>query len=283
MLKIANLKKSYGSFQLNCSLEVPTGYITGLIGTNGAGKSTTIKAILGLIAIESGKIELFGREIKRITEKEKERLGVVLSDSGFSNFLTIKDIMAILCALYFRFDRERFLDYCVRYQLPLQKPIKEFSTGMKAKLKIFIAVSHGADLLLLDEPTTGLDVMAREDLRDILREYMEEDENRSILISSHISSDLENLCDDLYLMDKGKVVLHEEMDTLLNKYALLKVTEEEYEALDRQYLLRVSRESYGYACLTDQKQFYMENYPMIAIENGTIDHVTSLMVRGEKR
>ena len=282
MLKITDLKKSYGSFQLDCSLEVPAGCITGLIGANGAGKSTTIKAILGLISKESGTIELFGKEIEELTGKEKENLGVVLSDSGFSIYLTIRDIVSILSALYSGFDKKKFLDYCIRYELPLKKPLKEFSTGMKAKLKIFTAICHGADFLLLDEPTTGLDVLAREDLLNILREYMEENENRSILISSHISSDLEGLCDDLYMIEKGKIVFHEDMDTLLGEYALLKVTEEQYAGMDKQYVLQISRESYGYACLTNQKQFYLDNYPGITIEKGNVDEVIALMVRGEK-
>lgn len=282
MLKIAGLKKTYGSFRLDCSLEVPKGCITGLIGANGAGKSTTIKAILGLISKESGAVELFGKNIEEITGKEKENVGVVLSDSGFSNYLTIRDIVSVLSAMYSNFDKKKFLDYCICYELPLKKPLKEFSTGMKAKLKIFIAISHGAEFLLLDEPTAGLDVLAREDLLNILREYMEENENRSILISSHISSDLEGLCDDLYMIDKGKIVLHEDMDILLGEYALLKVTEEQYQGIDKQYLLRVNRESYGYACLTNQKQFYLENHPGITIENGNIDEVIALTVRGEK-
>lgn len=282
MLKIAGLKKTYGSFQLDCSLEVPKGCITGLIGANGAGKSTTMKAILGLIRRESGTVELFGKNAEELRGKDKENIGVVLSDSGFSNYLTIKDIVSVLSAMYADFDRNKFMDACVRYELPMKKPLKEFSTGMKAKVKILIAISHEARFLLLDEPTAGLDVLAREDLLNILREYMEENENRSILISSHISSDLEGLCDDIYMIDKGKIIFHEDMDTLLGEYAILKMTEEQYREIDKQYLLRMNRESYGYACLTNQKQFYLDNYPKITIEKGTIDEVIAITVRGEK-
>lgn len=282
MLKITNLKKSYGSFHLDCSLKVPGGCITGLIGANGAGKSTTFKAILGLISTDSGTVELLGKNSLEITAKDKEHLGIVLSDSGFSGYLTIHDLIPVLLAMYSRFDKNMFLDYCTRYELPLNKPLKDFSTGMKAKVKVLTAISHGAEFLLLDEPTTGLDVLAREDLLNMLREYMEENENRTILISSHISTDLEGLCDDLYMIHKGNIILHEDMDTILGEYGLLKVTEEQYRSLDKQYLLRITRENYGYSCLTNQKRFYMENYPELTIENGNVDEVISLMVRGEQ-
>lgn len=282
MLQISDLKKSYGDFQLDCSLEVPAGCITGLIGANGAGKSTIMKAILGLISKESGTVELFGKDSTKLSQGEKEKLGVVLSDSGFSGYLTLRDLLFILPGMYANFDKKMFLVYCERYKLPLDKKLKDFSTGMKAKVKILAAITHQAEFLLLDEPTTGLDVLAREDLLDMLREYMEENENRTILISSHISTDLEGLCDDLYMIRNGKIILHEDMDTLLSEYAILKMTKEAYDSIDQQYLMRTKKESYGYRCLTDQKQFYLENYPQITMENSSIDDVISLMERGER-
>ena len=282
MLKIKDLKKSYDLFQLDVSFEIPSGCITGLIGANGAGKSTIFKGILDLISIDGGTIEIFGKNYKNLSKKEKEKVGVVLAESGFSGFLTVQDVAKILESMYSQFDKAMFFDYCKRYQLPLKKQIKEFSTGMKAKLKILTAISHQAEFLLLDEPTTGLDVLAREDLLSMLREYMEENENRTILISSHISTDLEGLCDDLYMIDNGKVVLYEEIDTLLGQYGLLKVSSEQYDTLDKNYLLRKRRESWGYACLTNQKQFYLENYPSYTVEKGSIDEVITMMIKGEK-
>lgn len=279
MLKIKDLKKSYDLFQLDVSFEIPRGCITGLIGANGAGKSTIFKGILDLISIDGGTIEIFGKDYKTLSKKEKEKLGVVLAESGFSGFLTVQDVAKILENMYSQFDKAMFFDYCKRYQLPLKKQIKEFSTGMKAKLKILTAISHKAEFLLLDEPTTGLDVLAREDLLSMLREYMEENENRTILISSHISTDLEGLCDDLYMIDNGKVVLHEEIDTLLGQYGLLKISSEQYDTLDKNYLLRKKRESWGYACLTNQKQFYLENYPSYTMEKGSIDEVITMMIK----
>ena len=153
---------------------------------------------------------------------------------------------------------------------------------MKAKLKLLIALSHSTDLLLLDEPTAGLDVVARDELLDMLREYMEEDENRSILISSHISTDLEGICDDIYMIDGGKILLHEETDKLLDQYGLLKVKADQYEALDKAYILAHKKEEYGYSCLTNERQYYQENYPDITIEKGKIDDVIIMMKRGQQ-
>ncbi|WP_429958480.1 hypothetical protein [Enterococcus sp. AZ196] len=147
---------------------------------------------------------------------------------------------------------------------------------------MLVAISHHAKLLILDETTAGLDVIARDEVLDLLREFMEQDDKHSILISSHISSDLETLCDDLYMIHQGRIILHEETDILLSEYALLKVDKTQYEKIDKQYLLRVKEEPYGYSCLSYQKQFYIENYPQITIEKGTIDEVITMMIRGEQ-
>ena len=215
-----------------------------------------------------------------LTAKDKQDLGVVLSDSGFSGYLTINDILPIMENLYKNFDKSFFLEQVEKFQLPCDKKIKDFSTGMKAKVKVLTAISHHAKLLILDEPTAGLDVIARDELLELLRDFMTKEEGNSILISSHISSDLESICDDLYMIHQGTIILHEDTDVLLSDYALLKVDDEAYAGLDKQYLLRSKKESYGYSCLTNQKQYYAENYPQIAIEKGTIDEVITMMIRG---
>lgn len=281
MIKLEKVTKHYKNFDLECTMEIKPGCITGLIGQNGAGKSTTFKAILNLISIDSGRIEVLGKSACALTAKDWEKIGVVLSDSTFSGYLTVADLIPVLNSLYSEFKPEEFKNKCSRLGLPLDKKIKDFSSGMKAKLKVLAAISHGARLLILDEPTSGLDVVARDSLLEILREYMEEGEH-SILISSHISSDLEGLCDDIYMIHQGSIILHEETDVLLSDYALLKVTEEQYEALDKAYVLRRKKEAFGYALLTNQKQFYMENYPGMVIEKGNIDEVITMMIRGEE-
>lgn len=281
MLRLNKVKKNYKGFQLDCTLEVQEGCVTGLIGKNGAGKSTTFKAILGLLHIDGGSIEIFGKPITEIGIREKEEIGVVMSDSGFSGYLTVQDLIPILRNMYPHFQEEEFLRKCNEQKLPLNKKIKEFSTGMKRRLQVLTATTHGAKFLFLDEPTAGLDVIARDELLDMLRTYMEQD-GRSVLISSHISSDLEGLCDDIYMIDNGKIVLYEETDVLLDAYGVLKVTKEQYEKLDHAHILRHKKEEFGYSCLTDQRQFYQENYPEIAIEKGTIDELIMIMIRGER-
>ena len=281
MLKLKNVKKNYKNFTLDCTMEVQEGSVTGLIGKNGAGKSTTFKALLGLISTDGGEIEMFGKPVSQLKSKDKENIGVVLADSGFSGYLTIKDLIPVMDSLYSRFVKEDFVRKCEQFGLPLDKKIKDFSTGMKRKLQVLAALSHDAKLLVLDEPTAGLDVIARDELLEMLREYMEQGD-RSILVSSHISSDLESFCDDIYMIDDGQIVLYEETDVLLSEYAILKVTAEQYQTLDKEYLLRHKKEEYGYSCLTNQKQFYLENYPDIVVEKGNVDELIMMMIRGEK-
>lgn len=282
MLKIEKLKKQYDTFSLDCSMEVRPGRITGLIGQNGAGKSTTFKAVLGLIHTDGGSIRILGKNLQDFTAGDKEKLGVVLSDSGFSGYLSVNDIIPVLGHLYKSFDRAFFLEQMRKFNLPGNQKIREFSTGMKAKLKVLAAISHDAKLLILDEPTVGLDVIARDELLELLREFMEGDEERSILISSHISGDLETLCDDVYMIHDGRIILHEDTDVLLGNYALLKADDAQFAGLDKSYLLKVKKEGFGYSCLTNQRQFYAENYPGLAIERGAIDQVIKMMIRGDR-
>lgn len=277
MLKLNNVVKQYDKFRLECTMEVPVGQVTGLIGRNGAGKSTAFKSILGLILTDGGTIEVFGKNVNDLTTKDKEQIGVVLADSGFSGYLTIKDLIPMLNAMYADFSKEKFMKDCERMELPLNKKIKDFSTGMKRKLQILAALSHNAKLLVLDEPTAGLDVIARDELLNLLREYVEDGE-RSVIISSHISSDLEGLCDDVYMIENGKIILHEETDVLLSEYGLIKATNEQFDKMDQSYILKSKKEKFGVSCLTNQKQFYQDNYPELVIERGSIDEVITMMI-----
>ena len=281
MLEIKGLVKDYGDFRLNCSMKVGKGCITGLVGQNGAGKSTTFKAALGLISCDSGEVSILGKPSSELTARDRQKMGVALNNSGFSGYLRVKDIVPVLRTMYPEFDEGKFKNICRKFSVPENKMIKDFSTGMKAKLKVIVAVTHNAEFLLLDEPTSGLDVVTRRDVMDLLREYMEENEDRSILISSHISTDLEGLCDDIYMIHNGQIVLHEDTDVLLNNYALIKADREQFARLDKEYILKVRRERYGYDCLTNQKQYYRENYPDVVVEQGNLDEVIAMMIGGE--
>ena len=282
LLVCENVKKEYGDFTLDASIELKKGCVTGLIGKNGAGKTTLFKALLGLVKMDGGSIFWEGNKVPCLDEKIRAMVGVVLSDSFFSGYLYVTDICAVMEQMHPSFNKKVFLEICRKKSIPLKKPVKEFSTGMKAKLKVLCALSYQTKLLILDEPTLGLDVVARDEILQMLREYMEQDEERAILISSHISGDLEGLCDDIYMIDEGRIVLYEDTDVLLSTYGILKVTKEQYAQLDKNYILRVKEEGFGYRILTDQKAFYMENYPQITIENGNIDELIFLMVSGKK-
>lgn len=281
LVEVKNIKKHYKQFDLECSMQVEAGRITGLIGQNGAGKSTTFKAILNLIHLDEGEVKVFGKDVTEFTPKDKEQIGNVMGTSSFSGYYRITDVAKIMKAFYPTFDENAFMKKINHFQLPINDKIKTFSTGMKAKLKVLLAISINAKLLVLDEPTAGLDVVARDEILDMLREYMLRDEERAILVSSHIASDLENLCDDIYMIDDGQIILHEDTDVLMNKYGLIKADEMQYAKMDKQYILKTKRESYGYCCLTNQKEFYKENYPDMVVEKSGIDDIIFMVVKGD--
>lgn len=286
MIEISNIKKNYQNFRLECSLNIAPGRITGIIGANGAGKSTLFKAILGLINLDEGQIKIFGKDSRKLDVHDKEKLGVVLAESGFSEYLKVKALVPILKNMYPDFDKDMFLNKCNNFNIPLNKMIKDLSTGTKAKLKVIVAISHNAEILILDEPTAGLDVITRNEVLDIIRTYMEE-EMQTVIISSHISSDLENLCDDIYMINDGKIILHEDMYKLLDLYGVIKANEEQYENLksDTNYkniILCCEKEKYGYKCITNDRKYIVDNYPEIVIEKGNIDELIMVLVKGEK-
>ena len=286
MIEISNIKKNYQNFRLECSLNIAPGRITVIIGANGAGKSTLFKAILGLINLDEGQIKIFGKDSRKLDVHDKEKLGVVLAESGFSEYLKVKALVPILKNMYPDFDKDMFLNKCNNFNIPLNKMIKDLSTGTKAKLKVIVAISHNAEILILDEPTAGLDVITRNEVLDIIRTYMEE-EMRTVIISSHISSDLENLCDDIYMINDGKIILHEDMYKLLDLYGVIKANEEQYENLksDTNYkniILCCEKEKYGYKCITNDRKYIVDNYPEIVIEKGNIDELIMVLVKGEK-
>ena len=282
MIAIDGLRKEYKDFTLDLSMHIPVGRVSGLVGRNGAGKTTTIKAILGLIRPDAGGVKVLGKESTKLAPEDKCKIGAALSESGFSSLLNIRDTADILAGMYPGFSKKQYLDTCAATGLPLDKKIKEFSTGMKAKLRVLVALSHEAKLLVLDEPTAGLDVEARMEILDMIRDYLAENEDCSILISSHISSDLEGLCDDLYMIHNGKVVLHEDTDRILSNYGVIKTDKGEYEGLDKEHILGTRKESFGYSCFTDERQYYEENYPQLVVERGSIDDMI-LILGGEKQ
>jgi len=228
-IEIKDLTKEYDGFKLdNISLVLPSGCIMGLIGENGAGKSTTINSILGLKKYKKGSIKVLGQDMNA---KLKNDIGVVLDEVGLPEALNVKNIGTIMRNVYSNWSDDDFNSYINKFSLPENKKFGDFSKGMKMKLAIAIALSHNAKLLILDEPTSGLDPLVRDEIIDILIEFTR-DEEHSILISSHIVSDLEKLCDYIAFIHKGKLMLCEEKDVLLERYRFISATEEQINELD---------------------------------------------------
>ena len=276
MITIDNFVKQYRDFKLEVSMDVPDNRVVGIIGRNGCGKSTTIKAILGLVKPTSGSVRVFGREASTLTPRDKEKIGVTLSDSTFSDQLAIDDIRAVLRAMYRDFDEAFFREMCGKFNLPTDKPLKEFSTGMKAKAGLLAAITHKASLLILDEPTSGLDVEARTEIIRFLKDYVKA-HDCSILITSHISTDLEGLCDEFYLFSAGKVLLHETDENIGKRYGTVQIPFERFDAVDKTYLSGYKKETFGYACITNDKEYFETNCPELKVKPATIDDFILLL------
>lgn len=279
MIHIQNAVKNYGEFQLNANLDIPKNSITALLGLNGSGKTTLFRLLTGLMKPDSGIVNVFDQNAWTLSKKQKEEIGVVLSESTFIPSLTVEQIKKVLKAFYSSFDANYYDRLVNRFNLPKNQEIQNYSTGMKVRLKVISALSHHPKLLLLDEPTAGLDVAARNEILDLLREYMENPEH-SILISSHISSDLENFCDDFYLISSGRIVLHEDVETLNDGYGIVHILDQDYNKVDLQQVIRQKKTRNGTDVLVKDIQFYEENYPWLAVEHGNIDDLL-LMYEGE--
>lgn len=247
--EIINLNKAYKGFALqNINLSLPKGYIMGFVGANGAGKSTTMGCLMGMIKPDSGSIKIFDKDIKNITAADKEKIGVVMDGCPFAEVLNIKDIRRIVSSIYRTFDKAKFDSLIGRFSLPENKPVKDFSTGMRAKLNIAVALSHNAQLLVLDEATSGLDPVVRDEILDILQDFVC-DEEHSILISSHITSDLEKICDYIAFIKNGQIVFVENKDDLKEKYALIHCTKQQFESVDTAAVVGVKHTEYNVTAL----------------------------------
>ncbi|MCI1986722.1 MAG: ABC transporter ATP-binding protein [Lactobacillus sp.] len=277
MLNVDQLQQHYPNFDLNVSFTVEADEIVGLIGRNGAGKSTTFKAILNLLAPDAGNITLFDQPVTTLTPEAKARIGATFPESFFADSFTLQDIGRILQASYSGFVLATFFANCQAQHLPLNKPLKAFSTGMKAKAKLLVAMSHEADFLLLDEPTSGLDVLVRQEVLAMLQDYLDAKAGRAVLLSSHISTDLETLCDRILLLDAGQIRLAVTVDELQTHFGVLKLNAAQYAQVKTEHLLAAKPRAFGYQALTDQRQFYQENYPQLVIEPATLDDLLVLL------
>lgn len=244
-IEIKGLSKHFKDFDIeDLSLTVPKGSVVGLIGENGAGKSTTIKLILNLLHKNKGSITVLGKDNQSLTDDVKEKIGVVFDECCFPPALNIRRLQTIMRTAYRQWDDDCFEEYLRKFDLPDTKPIKKLSRGMKMKLSIAAALSHHAELLILDEATSGLDPVVRDDLIDIIIDFTQKD-NHSVLISSHIVSDLEKACDYIAFLHKGRLVLFEEKDKLYEQYSVIHCTEQQLSAIPKEAVIGKKSGSFG--------------------------------------
>lgn len=250
-LEINNLTKNYKGFKLdNISLTLPSGCIMGVIGENGAGKSTTIRSVLGMVRPDNGDIKIMGR---KLDADLKNDIGVVLDEVGLPNVVNVIEVNKIMKKFYKNWDEKQFFNYIESFSLPKNKNFGDFSKGMKMKLGIAVALSHNAKLLILDEPTSGLDPLVRDEIIDILNDFTRDDEH-SILISSHIVSDLEKICDYIAFIHNGRLMLCEEKDVLLEKYKFINVTEQQLSELDQSAIKGKKVGKFGVEAIADAEK-----------------------------
>ena len=273
-IELKGLKKSFPDFTLGpVDLAVPEGTILGLIGENGAGKSTTIKLMLGLLRTDGGSITILGQDAKKL---DKNEIGVVLDEPGFPTLLNAREIRSFLKDIYRNWDDVLWQDYLRRFELPQEKKFSDFSKGMKMKLAIAAAMSHHARLLILDEPTSGLDPVVRDEVVTILSEFTREPEH-SILLSSHIVSDLEKLCDYIAFLHRGQLLLCEEKDRLLEEYGLVHLSRADFAALDGAAVIGSRRSPYGVSAVVRRDAVP----PALSVEPVSIEDLFVLMIKGD--
>lgn len=273
VIEIKNVTKDYGDFRLdNISFSVPEGSVCGFIGQNGAGKTTTIKAILDVINVDAGEIFVFGQDVKVDSARLREDIGVVFDEMGFHEFMTGKDINIMMKNIYKHWDERVFFDYLKRFSLPAKKPCGDFSRGMRMKLQIAVALSHNAKLLIMDEPTSGLDPIVRNEMLQIFREYVIE-EDHTILLSSHITGDLEKLADEVVFINGGKIVLAGNKDEILEKHGLLKYKKEKLKEINDALIVHAEVETFGVTALVNDKNVCARLYPEMVMEQASLEDI----------
>ncbi|MCI9151952.1 MAG: ABC transporter ATP-binding protein [Lachnospiraceae bacterium] len=280
-LTITGLTKKYNHFTLDhISFSIPSGSIVGLIGENGAGKTTTVNAMLGLIKRDSGKITILGQDLDKLDRATKGKVGVVFDRFSFSEELTPIRLSKIVGEIYSIWDQSYFMNLLSRLNIPAEKKIKAFSKGMKAKLSMAVAFAHRPQLLILDEVTSGLDPIVRDDILDMLLEFVQ-DEEHSILISSHITSDLEKVADYIVFIHAGRIIFCKPKDELLEHYGIMKCGAAQFEEIDKNDMVAYRRQDYEWQILVAHREKAAKKYPKAMVIPATIDEIMLLYVKGE--
>lgn len=282
-IEIKNLTKEYDTkFKLGkINLDIPSGQIIGLIGENGAGKTTLIKLILNIIKPTTGTIKIFNKDYLKYESIIKEDIGIVLDNMFLPEILNPKDINLIMKDIYKNWNSSLYFDYLEKFQIPLDKQIKAFSKGMRKKLEIVTALSHSPKLLILDEPTSGLDPVVRNEVIDIFLEFIK-DEEHTILLSTHITTDLEHIADNIIFIDKGKILLEETKDNIIDNYGILKCSLDDFSKIDKHDIVSYKKNKYDYHILINNKPKLIKKYKDYTIDKITLEDLMILMIKGEK-
>lgn len=281
-IEIKSIKKTYKDFKLDINnLKVQSGTITGLIGENGAGKTTLIKSILGIIKSDCKNLKIFNKDYKENENEIKDDIGLVLDNAFFPELLNAKDINTIMKGIYKNWDEKLFFKYLKEFNLSCAKEIKSLSCGMKKKLEIITALSHHPKLLILDEPTSGLDPVARSEVLDILLKFIK-DEDHTVLLSTHITTDLEHTSDQIIFIDDGKIVLDEQKDNVINDYGILKCDHSYFDKISKNDVLAYKKNKYNTDVLIKDKERLKKKYKDVIIDNVTLEDLMILMIKGDK-
>ncbi|MBR5371406.1 MAG: ABC transporter ATP-binding protein [Oscillospiraceae bacterium] len=282
-IEIKDVTKRYDGFTLdNISFNVPKGSIMGFIGQNGAGKTTTIHSLLNIIPIDGGEIRLLGHDHIKDEDTVKERMGVVFDECPFHDMFTAKQMASVFRGLYAGWNDQTYQQYLDRFQLPQKKKIGQFSKGMKMKLQIACALSHGAELLVMDEATTGLDPVVRSEILDIFLEYLQ-DESHSILMSSHITSDLEKIADSVTFIDKGKILLTGYKDDVLENHTLIKCSKGDYALIDRNDFISARLTDFGAEVMMSDRALAEQKYGGLVMDNTTLEEIMVYYVNRQRK
>lgn len=281
-IEIKNLTKKYDGFKLdNINLNIPKGLIIGLIGENGAGKTTLIKSILNIINIDKGSIKIFDKDYKKEDYLIKEDIGVVLDNMFFPEILNAKDICCIMKDIYKNWDSNLYYNYLSKFDVPTSKKIKDLSKGMRKKLEIVTALSHKPKLLILDEPTSGLDPVVRDEVLDLFLDFIQEEDN-TILLSTHITSDLEHIADRIVFIDKGKLIMDESRDDILDNYGILKCDIDYFNNIDKKDIISYKKGKYEYQILVANRDKIKNKYKDCILDKITLEELMVLVIKGEK-
>ena len=283
IIEIKHLEKKYDDkFKLGeISLSIPKGVIVGLIGENGAGKTTLIKSMLNIIKIDNGEVKIFGKDYKKQEKSIKEDIGVVLDNMFFPEILNAKDINKSMKDIYKNWDSKLYFSYLKEFDLPDSKPLKSMSKGMRKKLEIVTALAHKPKLLILDEPTSGLDPVVRSEVLEIFQKFIQ-DEEHSILLSTHITSDLEHIADEIIFIDKGKKVMQKSRDEIIDNYGILKCDIDYFSNIDKKDIIAYKKTKYAYEILVSNKERASRKYNGCVIDKITLEDLMVLVIKGEK-